>query len=297
MVERCVRSCLDQSFRDVEVVAVDDGSEDGSRRLLTSILDDRLTVIWHETNRGICPARNTGVLQARGRWIISLDSDHSLRPSALETLYAATRAAGPEVGVIGARYLWDTGLITPAFVPPDVIDYRGRVEWIEEEGGSDYLCCVRREAFETVKWPSDRRGPLDTLFQLDLARQWKARILEDVLALEYSDAHNSATRSRGARRVRTLLRDAADMAWHYEEILRLHGDALRAWGPKQYISLHRSAALYHYLAGARRAGLRRILHYLRSNPVSLPAWGILVLGSIGPRWAAAGNALKNWQVT
>lgn len=293
IIRRCVDSCLNQTFDDFEVVVVDDASTDDTLAVLQAIADPRLTIVAHVVNKGICPARHTGMHHARGRWLVALDSDHGLMPTALADLYRRTINAPLDIGAVGSRYRWDTGRITPAFVPPAVIDYKGRIRWADEEGGSDYLFCARREIYETVSWPSDRRGPLDMLFQLDFAFRWKARIDEDIIAIEYSDAANSQTRSKGSTRAMIFLQNAPDMAWHYEEVLRLHGEALRKWGPRQFQACHRAAALNHFLAGQRRSGWRRILQYLRMRPASVAAWGILVLGTINPTVLAWANAQKN----
>jgi len=293
MIRRCVDSCLAQTFNDFEVVVVDDASTDRTPEVLQSMRHPKLVVVRHAVNKGICPARDTCVKTAKGRWIVMIDSDHALLPHTLESLYPKTQKAAADVGVIGARYRWDDGSVTPRFVPDDAIDYEGRIRWVEEEGGTDYLSCTRREVYETVHWPSDRRGPLDTLFQLDLAKQWKVKIHEDILALEFSDAPNSQTRSLGLTRVRIMLQNAADMAWHYEEILDRHGEALEQWGAKSLDNIIRAAALNHFLSGDRKAGLKRVAQYLFNHPASAPAWGILVFGMMGPRAAAYANALKN----
>ena len=121
-------------------------------------------------------------------------------------------------------------------------------------------------------------GILDALFQLDLAKHARARIDPDIIAIEYTDADNTTTRGKGWRGASTLLRYAADMAWQYDEILRVHGDALRIHAPSTHVISARIAALSHLLAGHRREGVRYALRYLRQRPTSLRGWAILALG-------------------
>jgi len=281
MIMRCIESCLNQSFDDFEVVVVDDGSSDGTKDVLRSIMDKRLKIIYHQTNQGLCAARDTGVRNSIGKWIISLDSDHALLPGALENLYTRTYDAPADVGVIGSRYVWDTGKITPSFVPEGIIDYIGRIKWVDQEGGTDYLCCYRRKLYACVSWPAHRRRG-DGLFQLDLARCTKERIDPDIIAIEYSDAVNSESRSRGFKGVRTLLRIAPDMAWERKEILRQHGEAIATHAPRMFAATIRTAALWHFVAGQRRTGIYYVLKYLSMNPASLKGWTILVLGLFSP---------------
>ena len=75
-LERCVRSVLNQTYKDFEIILVDDGSTDGSRDLCDHFAssDQRIQVI-HQENQGLSGARNTGIRQAKGEYIIFMDSD------------------------------------------------------------------------------------------------------------------------------------------------------------------------------------------------------------------------------
>lgn len=75
-LERCVQSVLCQTYKDLEVILVDDGSTDGSGALCDTIasIDQRICVV-HQKNQGLSGARNTGIQRARGEYIAFLDSD------------------------------------------------------------------------------------------------------------------------------------------------------------------------------------------------------------------------------
>lgn len=104
VVEQSIRSVLTQSFHNLELIVVDDGSTDGSAEIVAKIEDERLKLIQQE-NGGPGKARNTGVTHARGEWILFLDADDELLPNALEHLYAK-HLQHPEVNVIdGAFYV------------------------------------------------------------------------------------------------------------------------------------------------------------------------------------------------
>ena len=70
-----VRSVLCQSFSDMEVLVVDDGSTDGTVEALSVVDDPRMRLIAHPTNRGVSAARNTGLHAATGDWVAFQDSD------------------------------------------------------------------------------------------------------------------------------------------------------------------------------------------------------------------------------
>ena len=89
-VEVCLKSLLEQDFQDFELIAVDDGSTDGSGDLCDRMAakDQRIRVI-HQKNGGVTAARRRGVEEARGRYIMFVDADDMLLPHAMRVLHAA----------------------------------------------------------------------------------------------------------------------------------------------------------------------------------------------------------------
>lgn len=78
-------SALGQEQVDLEVIVVDDGSTDETPVELAKVVDRRLHVIRHETNRGVAAARNSGIEAARGEWLAFLDDDDLWSPRKLRT--------------------------------------------------------------------------------------------------------------------------------------------------------------------------------------------------------------------
>jgi CDP-glycerol glycerophosphotransferase (TagB/SpsB family) len=85
-LEKAVRSVLAQSFSDLELICVDDGSTDKSPEILKTLAgqDDRLVTLRQQTNRGVGQARSIGLAQAQGDYLMFLDADDSLLPGAVE---------------------------------------------------------------------------------------------------------------------------------------------------------------------------------------------------------------------
>lgn len=85
---RCVDSIIKQTYKDIDVVLVDDGSTDGSGQICDelSIEDTRVRVI-HKPNGGLSSARNAGIEAAHGEYIMFVDSDDWLHPRMVELLY------------------------------------------------------------------------------------------------------------------------------------------------------------------------------------------------------------------
>lgn len=103
-VEKYIRVCLDsvlsQTYRNLEIILVDDGSTDGSGLVCDeySKTDNRIKVI-HKNNEGVSTARNTGIEMATGKYVCFVDSDDILMPDYVEYLYAIVESHNVPVAV------------------------------------------------------------------------------------------------------------------------------------------------------------------------------------------------------
>lgn len=89
-IDACLASVEAQTFGDFEAVVVDDGSTDGSLRLVRSRAErDARIVVVATPNRGVARARETGLAKARGRYVCFLDGDDRWEPDMLRELVAA----------------------------------------------------------------------------------------------------------------------------------------------------------------------------------------------------------------
>ena len=109
-LEACLNSIFTQSWRNLEVLAVDDGSTDGSLALLRKIAEKepRLRVLA-QANSGVAKARNRAISQARGAYIQFADSDDVLLPTATERMARAMEQ--PECDLVIAPYVETVGKI------------------------------------------------------------------------------------------------------------------------------------------------------------------------------------------
>ncbi len=110
-LRHCVDSLLQQSFRDFEVILVDDGSPDGCPAICDEYAarDPRVRVI-HQKNCGALAARRAGVAAAAGVYLLSVDSDDEIDTELLETLAAAIKADPCDVIAFGAVTLPEDGM-------------------------------------------------------------------------------------------------------------------------------------------------------------------------------------------
>jgi glycosyltransferase involved in cell wall biosynthesis len=97
-----IASARAQSYRPIEIIAVDDGSKDETLDLLAQVAGDDLHVIVCEKNGGVAAARNRAVKAARGEFIAFLDADDTWSADKLER-QMALMAANPRIVLVGCR--------------------------------------------------------------------------------------------------------------------------------------------------------------------------------------------------
>lgn len=110
-VLEAVESILEQTLRDLELIVVDDGSVDGTDRVLASVDDPRVIVLRHPVNLGLVPALRAGIDTARAEVIARMDADDAARPERLVRQYAILQRHA------------SVGLVSTAFV---AVDSQGR---------------------------------------------------------------------------------------------------------------------------------------------------------------------------
>ena len=101
-LERCVESIMTQSFRDIEIILVNDGSTDNSGEICDSLstIDNRIRVI-HKQNGGLSDARNVGCKAATGDFVAFIDSDDFIDSEMLSKLYSLVVEHNAQVAVCG----------------------------------------------------------------------------------------------------------------------------------------------------------------------------------------------------
>ncbi|MBO4562931.1 MAG: glycosyltransferase family 2 protein [Clostridia bacterium] len=100
----CIQSIVDQTYRDFELILIDDGSTDGSETLCDSIQTSCLTHgvrcrVIHQKNSGVSSARNCGIKNAAGEYFVCVDSDDVIEHCYLEDL-VSTAESHPEIGMV-----------------------------------------------------------------------------------------------------------------------------------------------------------------------------------------------------
>lgn len=148
------QSVLEQTFGDFEILAIDDGSTDGTREWLAARDEPRLQCIFNETNLGTYASLNVGVDRAKGEFIAILNDDDLWAPEKLARQVEALRT-NPRLGLVhtGGWFIDEAGERHPDPAPmgfpfPDLHDGDVLLDLVERNQVITSSVLVRREAFE-----------------------------------------------------------------------------------------------------------------------------------------------------
>ena len=125
-IEEALRSAMDQTLGNIEILVVDDASTDETAERVRHLAaeDRRIRLLCNGENRGVAESRNRGVQEARADWVAFLDGDDAWLPEKLEKQFALQRETGSAFLYTGAVCMNSGGeLLERRFVPPERIHY------------------------------------------------------------------------------------------------------------------------------------------------------------------------------
>lgn len=142
-VESYLRKCLDsvtgQTYRNLEILVIDDGSTDGSGKICDEYKKDNRVKVFHTENRGLSCARNIGLDNATGEWIGFVDSDDWIEPDMYEVLIERALETGADIVECGEYIEYSRKTINSQ--RQDLIYY-----------GKDSLLALLRQDFSDGVW-------------------------------------------------------------------------------------------------------------------------------------------------
>lgn len=161
-----LRSLFRQSYRDFEVIVVDNGSTDGTKSLLNHNEFRQVTVVWNSENRGFCAANNQGIRASRGRFVALLNNDAEAEPEWLAELVAVIER-DPRYGMAASKIVMYENI--------QIIDKAGHLIYPDGQNrgrGSGELDAGQYGRIEEVAWPDGcaalyRRAMLDEIGGFD----------------------------------------------------------------------------------------------------------------------------------
>lgn len=194
LIARCVRSVAAQTYRDLEIIIVDDGSTDDCDAVLESLAceDARIKLIRKE-NGGVSSARNAGLEAASGEYVQFVDSDDELLPSATETALAAMVEQGADAVVFGLANVSES-MVQSAGAPQRFLSLADFFRFNRNMGG---LCSpvnklFRRTLIGEDRFRTDVSWGEDMIFSLNYLQKAQSFVqLPETLYIVYPNSSGS----------------------------------------------------------------------------------------------------------
>ncbi len=208
----CLISVIDQSYFDIEIILVDDGSTDNSGEIcnIFASRDERIKVI-HKENGGLSSARNAGLDIARGKFIIFVDSDDYLNRDMIEKLYGALELSKAEIACCDYTTLKFNDEISDNI---EVLKQRDAISRLFDDDG--FKCFAwnkiyKRSLFSNIRYPEGKLfEDITTTYQL-FKKVNKIVYIKEKLYY-YRQRENSITKTNFNKRNRDLI-DAIEFVY------------------------------------------------------------------------------------
>lgn len=258
---RCVKSITGQTYQNLEILLVDDGSTDGSGQLLDELAkeDERIRV-FHKENGGSSSARNLAIENAKGMYLGFVDSDDYIEPDMYELLVDALLRNEAQIAQVGRDEIDEQGNLRPNICnPPEKEEYISASEFFKEllMHRADCSFCTKlidKNLFEVYRFPI---GELNEDFKILIQMLGE---VDGVVSLPKQAYHvfyriGSNTRKKSK-----------------EEFSRVFADNVKNAKLAMELSVQRSG-LEEYkglsiVSVARRFGLVQCLDYMLHIPIS-----------------------------
>ncbi len=271
LLPRAARSVLNQTFRELELIIVDDASTDETEQVVAALNDPRVRYIRHDRNRGAPAARNTGIEAAHGKYVAFQDSDDEWLPEKLEKQMEVFKP-GSDADVVYCRMLLERAGSTITIPGPEITVVQGDVlsQLLAGNFVSTQTLLLRRECLEKVGG-FDTRLPRfqDWELVIRLAEAYRFRFVNETLVRAYETPGNiSSDDAAGARAM--------------EIILEKHRPAFEQCPVSLAMHLY-NVGNFKCLNGALPAGRSNLFKAVKLRPRRRKAWLALALALLGTR--------------
>jgi glycosyltransferase involved in cell wall biosynthesis len=274
-ISKAIGSVLTQTFRDFDLLVIDDGSTDETASVVHSFNDDRVRY-FYQGNRGPSAARNTGIQHSAASWVAFLDSDDYWLPKKLEAQLSVARAR-PQAGMIycsahvcGAdgNVLW-TYVATVEGRPLDRLLVGNCIS------GSASSVMLRRDVLDAIGY-FDEALPVSEDWELWLraARATDVAKVDDPLVCIINRPGSIGKR---AEQIRDVSIAVADRAFATYAADRRHLRRRMLW------QIHYFAAVTHQEQGAFAAARRDLIKSILYRPTYIRAYWRLARALLGRR--------------
>lgn len=190
-IKTCVSSVMSQTYTNIEIVLVNDGSTDNSENICSQIAKSHTNVtLINQENRGVSAARNSGIQTASGQYLTFLDADDTLLPNAIELLLDAVMQNNADMAI--GKIFKNEKIPIGVFENNDFL-----IKALEDNPITYYSCRIlyRRSFVENIAFPEGYVSSEDSYFVFECALKKPKVVTISEHVYNYCPNPNSATHS------------------------------------------------------------------------------------------------------
>ena len=281
LLPRAIRSILEQTYNDYEIVIVDDASSDSTQDVIASFSDSRVRFQRREQSGGASAARNTGVRVARGQYLAFLDDDDEWLPTKIERQVAILESSSPRVALV---YGWVdvvddfTGAVSPLarnVMEGDVFD---SLVAMRTPGPTSVLMVRTSVAREIDGFDESLPRHNDIDFICRISRHYQVALLPEVVLLHHGGhGHERISDNTPQSMTHAVSQLRRHMIAYADELARR---------PKAHAAVLRSIAVMEFMRGNIRASLAASVSSFKLDPAG-------VCRAFITKWRTVANLLLN----
>lgn len=255
-IERTLKSVLNQTYRNLEVLVIDDGSTDNTADLVQHFAaTDKRLVLYQRTNAGVAAARNHGIAKAQGEFMAPLDADDTWQCTNIEKQVQVLTAADEAVAMV---YSWsvdidETDCLTGG---TRISPYHGNIYpalLYENIIGNASACLIRRCCFEILGgYSSDLRaqqaqGCEDWDMYLRIAKHYQVEVIPELLVGYRRVSGSMSTQTEAMAKSRQLTFKSVEEQFPqvWRKVTRWMVSAAHLHEARQCFRAHQDAASCH----------------------------------------------------
>ena len=267
-LERCVSSIVSQSYRNLEVILVDDGSTDASGVCCDRLAetDSRITVV-HQENQGLGPARNAGLDRITGEYVAFVDSDDWVEADTYEVLYNALQTHHCEIAACGRKTVVNGTVRDYIFCLPEekVLDGHEAVRKYLLQSDLNMSACdklFRAELFDGIRFPGEHLVSEDIVPVYNVLKKTNRVVLTGKPLYNYFSREGSLSRSAFNKRILGMYQYARVVARDAEENFPEFADEAACFEFDLLISVYRYIRSSGYHGPEKKEVLRELRNKL-----------------------------------
>lgn len=198
-IEKAIKSVLNQTYQDLEVIVVDDKSTDNTESIVSKIVDKRLRYITLDKNMGACAARNRGITEAQGDFIAFQDSDDEWCLDKLEKQMKCLNTNKADFVFCGMRRYKQGSTSSYVYYPAQKVDIEGdmyKQVLFENCIGTVTILC-KRGCFEHMGFDETLRRFQDWDLALQASKVFKLGFVDEALVNSYIQSDSISSINKG----------------------------------------------------------------------------------------------------